>query len=90
MQKIDLHGHSPESALRYLGQELHSARVRGLVEVLVVTGRGIGNRRGEPILRGHVETWLRGPSGQRFGVARFDRSRDGGSLRVHMKAGKSN
>ena len=84
MQKIDLHGHSPESALRYLGQELHAARVRGASEVLVVTGQGIGNRRGEPILRGHVEAWLRGPEGARYGVKSSERSRDGGSLRVRL------
>lgn len=88
MRPIDLHGHSPESALRLLGQELHSARVRGETEVLVITGRGIGNRSGQPILRGHVEEWLRGQGGERYGVVRFTRSRDGGSLRVELTGGR--
>ena len=84
MKSIDLHGHSPQSALRFLGQELHSARVRGLAEVTVITGRGVGNRRGEPVLRGYVETWLKGTDGVRYGVVSFERSRDGGSLRVRL------
>jgi len=85
VRSVDLHGHTPDNALRLLGQELHSARVRGEAELLVITGRGVGNRRGEPILRGYVETWLRGPEGQRHGVIRFSRSRDGGSLQVQLK-----
>ena len=84
MRPIDLHGHTPSSALRHLGQELHAARVRGESEALVITGRGVGNRAGKPVLRGHVERWLLGEGGKRHGVAGFQRSRDGGSLQVRF------
>jgi DNA-nicking Smr family endonuclease len=82
---IDLHGRRPEDALRYLGQELHAARVRGAREVLVITGRGIGGRSGAPLLRGHVERWLAGPDAARLGVRGCERDAHGGALVVHLR-----
>jgi DNA-nicking Smr family endonuclease len=84
MLEIDLHGRTPDSALRHLGRELHAARVRGVAEVRVITGKGRGNGRNEPILRGRVERWLDGPDGRRLGVARVERTRDGGSLALRL------
>jgi len=65
--EIDLHGLRPEQAQRRLEQELHSGRVQGAFEVLVITGRGWGNQTHEPILRKRMEAWLRGPQGRERG-----------------------
>ena len=82
--QIDLHGMRPEAALGRLGQGLHAARVRGAGQVLVVTGRGWGNRDQQPVLRQQVESWLRGPGGQRAGVRGFELQAKGGALLVRL------
>ena len=89
MSEIDLHGNSPEAALRRLQQELHACRVRGLTEIRVITGRGWGNQRQEPILRGKVEAWLRGPEARALGVRSFRRVSKGGALDVELSGGRS-
>ena len=81
---VDLHGLAPAFALRRLAQELHACRVRRAPELLVITGRGFGNLAQQPILRGHVETWLRGPEGQRAGARSFTLEARGGALRVRL------
>lgn len=86
MTEIDLHGLAPEGALRRLAQELHAARVRGLGRVRVITGRGLGNRKRQPVLRGRVEAWLAGPDGRRLGVRSFRRDSLGGALVVELGA----
>ena len=82
--QIDLHGRRPEEAFRKLAQGLHAARVRGERRVLVITGRGWGNIRQEPILRPRVEAWLKGPDGRRFGVLGFTVTAKGGALEVDL------
>jgi len=84
MIRVDLHGLSPEKAIRRLAQELHACRVRGDGRVLVITRRGWGNRRQEPILRRRVESWLEGPEGRRAGVIRFRGAARGGALEVEL------
>jgi len=84
-RRIDLHGLSPDEALRRLEQELHAARIRGERELLVITGRGWGNREQKPVLRGRVEAWLGGPGGRRFGFQRLERASKGGALRVFLE-----
>lgn len=81
---VDLHGLSPDGALRRLAQALHAARVRGARQLLVITGRGLGNRTQQPVLRGKVESWLRGPDGKALGVRGLDRAKGGGALLVHL------
>jgi DNA-nicking Smr family endonuclease len=83
-REIDLHGRPPEAALRFLGQQLHAARVAGARGVRVVTGRGWGNREQRPVLRGKVEAWLRGPDGRRLGVSGFEIVSKGGALDVRF------
>lgn len=83
--EIDLHTLAPTAALRRLAQELHACRLRGSGEVLVITGRGWGNREQLPILRGKVETWLRGEPGQRAGVLGFEQRARGGALLVRLR-----
>lgn len=82
--EVDLHRLRVEEALRRLGRELHACRVRGARRLLVVTGRGYGNRRQEPVLRGAVEAWLRGPEARRLGVRGHRRARRGGALEVDL------
>jgi DNA-nicking Smr family endonuclease len=83
VRELDLHGHTKESALRRLAQELHAARVLGETALRVITGRGIGNDRGEPVLRDHVERWL-AADGRRLGVKVFRRASHGGALDVEL------
>ena len=77
---VDLHGKSPDQALRALSQALHGARVRGARELRVITGRGWGNRAQEPILRKRVEAWLAGPEGRQAGVQGVRVVSKGGAL----------
>lgn len=81
---VDLHGLPPEAAIRRLAQAIHAARVRGARRLLVITGRGLGNAAQKPVLRGKVETWLRGPEGRALGVRGLDRTSSGGALDVHI------
>ncbi|HJP02403.1 MAG TPA: Smr/MutS family protein [Planctomycetota bacterium] len=85
-REIDLHGLRPEQALRSLFSGLQTARVRGWTKVVVITGRGWGNARQEPILRGKVETWLQGQQARRVGVKSFSRQSHGGALDVNLRA----
>lgn len=84
MDELDLHGHAPDAALRRLRQELHAARVRGLGTLRVITGRGWGNRRQEPVLRGRVESWLATDEARALGVRTFVRVAKGGALDVSL------
>ena len=84
-QRVDLHGLRPEAALRRVAQELHAARVRGLEELVVVTGRGWGNLKQEPVLRGHVERWLASPEARALGVRSTRVVAKGGALEVRLE-----
>ena len=84
LPELDLHGLEPTRALRRLAQELHAARVRRAPGLVVVTGRGYGNRLQEPVLRGRVEAWLDGPEGRALGVVSWTRTSRGGALEVRL------
>lgn len=84
VSQIDLHGLTPDGAIRRLGQGLHAARVSGRRSVLVITGRGWGNRERKPVLRQHVERWLAGPEARRHGVRGFELAAKGGALNVRL------
>jgi DNA-nicking Smr family endonuclease len=85
--EVDLHGLTPAAALRRLEHTLHTARIQGLTWLRAITGRGLGNWTQQPILRQHVEDWLRSPKGARYGVAdvQVERSSGGGSIRVQLR-----
>jgi DNA-nicking Smr family endonuclease len=70
--------------VRRLEQALHAARVRGLDRLLVITGRGWGNREQKPILREHVAAWLRGAEGARYGVKDIRVVHRGGALELRL------
>lgn len=82
--EVDLHRLSRAQAERTLARELHSARVRGDRQLLVITGRGFGNPQQQPVLRKHIEGWLRGPEGHRYGVVSFQVASRGGALRLRL------
>lgn len=84
LPQLDLHRLTREPALRRLSQELHAARVRGAPALVVITGKGHGNRTQEPILRRIVEDWLDGPSGRAAGVRGWKRVRREGALEVRL------
>jgi hypothetical protein len=82
---LDLHGLSPDAALKRLELFLHSARVRGLERVIVVTGRGLSNGTGKPVLRERIEAWCRSPEGRNRGVAQVERVAKGGALELSLR-----
>jgi DNA-nicking Smr family endonuclease len=83
---VDLHGLRPEDAIRRVAQGIHACRVRRRNQLKIITGRGWGNLRQQPILRPKVEQWLAGPEGKRQGVLRFEVADDGGSLVVDLQS----
>lgn len=85
LDRVDLHGLPPERALRKLVQDLHAARVRRRTRVLVITGRGLGNRLQQPVLRTRIEQWLRSTDGERAGVLSFTLESRGGALLVRLR-----
>ncbi|MFT7485474.1 MAG: hypothetical protein ACI9F9_001324 [Candidatus Paceibacteria bacterium] len=87
--EVDLHGCRPEAALKRLERALHTSRVRRCPELLVITGRGLGNDSQKPILREKVEAWLRGPEGRRAGARSLQRTNKGGALLVRLASPSS-
>jgi hypothetical protein len=84
--EIDLHGLRPDDALRRAAREIHACRVRRIDRLKIITGKGWGNLKQEPILRPKVERWLSGPEGRRLGVLDFEVADDGGSLVVRIQS----
>jgi DNA-nicking Smr family endonuclease len=85
--EVDLHGLRPDDALRRVEREIHTCRVRRVDRLKIITGRGWGNLKQQPILRPKVERWLAGPEGRRLGVLEFEVADDGGSLVVRIRSG---
>lgn len=83
--EIDLHGLRPDAAMSRLRQGLHAARSSGAAEALVITGRGMGNRKQTPVLRGKVEAWLKSPAARPYGVGSFRRVARGGALLIPLR-----
>ena len=83
-RQVDLHGLRPEQALRRLQQELHSARLRGETQLLVICGRGWGNLEQKPILRGRLETWLLTGAARTAGVSTYRVVSKGGALELEL------
>jgi DNA-nicking Smr family endonuclease len=77
----------PDDALRRVEREIHTCRVRRLDRLKIITGRGWGNLKQQPILRPKVERWLSGPVARRLGVLDFEVADDGGSLVVRIRSG---
>ena len=84
LPELDLHRHSWANAGRVLRRELHAARVRGEAGLVAITGLGFGNPGQEPVLRTHVEHWLRGEEARHLGVQGFRRVHRGGALEIKL------
>ncbi len=70
-----------------MAQELHASRMRRERGLVVVTGRGWGNLRQEPILRSRVEEWLRTPEARSLGVRSHRVVAKGGALDITLVHG---
>ena len=79
-----MHGLPPDRALRRLGAELRTCRMRGDAALLVITGRGFGNRLQQPVLRTRIEAWLDGPEARNLGARSWTRASRGGALEVRL------
>lgn len=86
LPQIDLHRLIWANAERALRRALHAARVRGEAHLIVITGLGLGNAAQQPVLRGHVEAWLRSEEARRLGVLGFRRVSRGGALELALLA----
>ena len=56
--QLDLHGLTRDEALAALPRFLRSARLKGQIAALVITGKGL-NSPGEPVLQQAIAAWLR-------------------------------
>ena len=84
LESVDLHGLRADQALRRVSQALHTARVRRLSRLVIITGAGWGNPDWKPVLRPLVEAWLRGPEGRAAGVKDVRRVHKEGALEVRL------
>ncbi len=56
---LDLHGCSREEARTKVRTFLESRQRQGMKTVLIITGRGLGSKGGESVLRSDIEAYLR-------------------------------
>ena len=84
LREIDLHRLTTAQARRRVFQELHTSRLRRESGLVLITGRGYGNRAMEPILRRSLEEWLKGEEAARLGVIDFQVTAKGGALMVRI------
>jgi DNA-nicking Smr family endonuclease len=86
LREIDLHRLTTAQAERRAFQELHASRLRRESGLILVTGRGYGNRTQEPILRKHLQQWLKGPEAIQLGVLDVQVTSKGGALLVRISS----
>jgi DNA-nicking Smr family endonuclease len=82
LPSIDLHRMTAVESQRAVARALHTWRVQGVERAVLVTGRGYGNKRQEPILRGKMEAWLDGAQARSLGVRSWRRVARDGALEV--------
>jgi DNA-nicking Smr family endonuclease len=81
---LDLHRRTWAEAERQVRHALLTWRRRGFELALIVTGRGWGNPRQEPILRTKVERWLDAEEARSLGVKGWRRVSRDGALEVRL------
>ena len=59
---LDLHGRNVAGAVAALDRFLEDSRRRGCRCVRIIHGKGFGSRTGLPIMKAHVDRWLRARS----------------------------
>ena len=84
MPSLDLHGVSQDRVDAKLIHFLHAAQREQVRQIEIVTGRGASSRSGLPVLRRHVEKWLRSNK-ERFGIVQWQTTSRGGALLVSLR-----
>lgn len=82
LPELDLHRRTWAEAERLVRHALHTWRRQGVERAVIVTGRGYGNARQEPVLRTKVERWLEAPEARGLGVKSWRRVARDGALEV--------
>jgi len=80
--ELDLHGYVVTEAKKILARFLGNARKRHLRCVRIIHGKGLGSREGRPVIKHHLNGWLR----HREEVLAFCTAlpRDGGSGAIYV------
>ena len=86
--ELDLHGYIVSEAKIILTRFLENTRKRKLRCVRIIHGKGLGSREGRPIIKHHINTWLR----HRDEILAFSSAlpRDGGSGAIYVLLKTSN
>lgn len=80
--ELDLHGYIVMEAKKILVRFLANARKRKYRCVRIIHGKGLGSREGRPVIKHHINTWLR----RRDDILAFSSAlpRDGGGGAVYV------
>lgn len=80
--ELDLHGYIVTEAKRILNRFLGDARKRKIRCIRIIHGKGLGSREGRPVIKHHLNIWLR----HRDDVLAFSSAlpRDGGGGAVYV------
>ncbi|MCK6448785.1 MAG: Smr/MutS family protein [Planctomycetes bacterium] len=84
LPELDLHRRTWAEAERLVRHALHTWRLQGVENAVLVTGRGWGNARQEPVLRTKLERWLETPDARALGVRQWRRVARDGALEVSL------
>lgn len=84
LPELDLHRRTWAEAERLVRHALHTWRLQGVELAVIVTGRGYGNPRQEPVLRTKLERWLDAPQARGLGVRGWRRVARDGALEVRL------
>jgi DNA-nicking Smr family endonuclease len=84
LPELDLHRRTWAEAERLVRRALHTWRLQGVEFAVLVTGRGYGNAKLEPVLRTKVERWLDTSEARGLGVRGWRRVARDGALEVRL------
>ncbi|MCE9596308.1 MAG: Smr/MutS family protein [Planctomycetes bacterium] len=88
LPELDLHRRTWAEAERIVRRALHTWRLQGVEVAVLVTGRGYGNAKQEPVLRTKVERWLDTPDARGLGVRSWRRVAKDGALEVTLASAR--
>jgi DNA-nicking Smr family endonuclease len=84
LPELDLHRMTSSQAQRAVMHALHTWRRQGVERAVLITGRGWGNLKQQPILRTKLEAWLSGAEGRKLGVKTWRRVAREGALEIDI------
>ncbi|MBI5434120.1 MAG: Smr/MutS family protein [Planctomycetes bacterium] len=79
-----MHRRTWAEAERLVRHALHTWRRQGVESAVIVTGRGYGNARQEPVLRTKLEHWLDAAEARGLGVRSWRRVAREGALEIQL------